>query len=585
MNTESELLYGCIRESRCRLCQFDLQKGDSVIAFAFRDERHLSYFTFDTYDYRDTVLHVNFHICRAGCRFGDFVTPIFHKSCYEFIGKFGPVTTSLLAATEYSFQPSSYEKQQRLRRLKGTLCETLPKTLPLPPEIITMIADLLVHSYAAIITQTQTLQDGSAAESVVDLNDNIYAPHKYFDGVRYIQSLSNSGLETELVLKANEKGTVRRITVAEDHLGIRQVHNDRDTTYDNEETIHNAWWRDISRSDGIASIRTRTDGVKLRDIMETSQSNTFSGGSEAGPFSCVRWAHPKHPAEILDLDAGNCPQRFPSSLRMCYFDCNGPRTIGYSVATDGLKVSSIHAHRQDDDVSFYVDSGADWIYMPVEGGEYLTEIGVRYHQRKPLAILFTTNRGRRTLFGASSTTTLKFITVHKPSRKGSRIWFNAWDSVQERRLKYMAFEDGPLVERLPPSLLTPPVADLPHTQYNEPWFFSSCSLKDIVGVTVCRDTSLSHQPILGILLLHKGGHKTSLGRFRFDQAIKQVQVEECCCLHIGSRRTDEGFPYVADVTVYPQSECLSSIVLHSGDVLEWYFSNRHCIVRKAAGDN
>lgn len=212
---------------------------------------------------------------------------------------------------------------------------------------------------------------------------------------------------------------------------------------------------------------------------------------------------------------------------MCYFDCNAPRTAGYSVATDGMKVGSIHAHRQDDDVSFYVESALDWIYMPVDEGEYLVEIGVRYHQRVAVAILvgstnltslpictksfqLTTNRGRRTLFGAYSDTALEVITIHKPPQKESRIWFNAWDSAKERRLKYMAFEDGALVAQLPPSLLSP-VAGLPRTQYNEPWFFSSCSLKDIAGITICRDTSLSHQPVTGILLLHTGGHKALLG--------------------------------------------------------------------------
>lgn len=66
---------------------------------------------------------------------------------------------------------------------------------------------------------------------------------------------------------------------------------------------------------------------------------------------------------------------------MCYFDCNAPGTTGYSVATDGVKIFSIHAHRQeDDDIRFYMDIDFDihWVYVPVDEGEYLTEICRRY---------------------------------------------------------------------------------------------------------------------------------------------------------------------------------------------------------------
>jgi hypothetical protein len=65
---------------------------------------------------------------------------------------------------------------------------------------------------------------------------------------------------------------------------------------------------------------------------------------------------------------------------MGYFDCNAPGTTGYSVATNGVSIFSIHAHRQDDNVGFYKHVGSDfhWIYMPLDEGEYLTEISRRY---------------------------------------------------------------------------------------------------------------------------------------------------------------------------------------------------------------
>ena len=65
---------------------------------------------------------------------------------------------------------------------------------------------------------------------------------------------------------------------------------------------------------------------------------------------------------------------------MQYFDCNAPGTTGYSVATDGVSIFHIQAHHLDDDVRFYKDVGPEleWIYMPLDEGEYLIEICRRY---------------------------------------------------------------------------------------------------------------------------------------------------------------------------------------------------------------
>lgn len=66
---------------------------------------------------------------------------------------------------------------------------------------------------------------------------------------------------------------------------------------------------------------------------------------------------------------------------MSYFDCNAPGATGYSVATNGVNIAAIHAHGQgDDDVQFYkdVDPAFQWIYMPLDKGEYLVDICRQY---------------------------------------------------------------------------------------------------------------------------------------------------------------------------------------------------------------
>lgn len=117
-------------------------------------------------------------------------------------------------------------------------------------------------------------------------------------------------------------------------------------------------------------------GVKIRDILDASEA-------KPPPDAHVLWATQDHPppAKVINVQSLHRPSSYPDRLRMTYFECNAPGTTGYSVATDGVSTVSIHTHRQDDDdVGFYKDVGSDfhWIYMPLDEGEYLTEICRRY---------------------------------------------------------------------------------------------------------------------------------------------------------------------------------------------------------------
>jgi len=54
------------------------------------------------------------------------------------------------------------------------------------------------------------------------------------------------------------------------------------------------------------------------------------------------------------------------------------------VATDGVSTATVHTHGQDTDLTFYkeVDSffgrSMVWIYMPIDQGEYVTQICRRF---------------------------------------------------------------------------------------------------------------------------------------------------------------------------------------------------------------
>lgn len=100
--------------------------------------------------------------------------------------------------------------------------------------------------------------------------------------------------------------------------------------------------------------------LKLRDVTCGSEARSWG-------YDSVRWATLDHPDEILDLVTLRRSDRPPDSLRMHFFDCNAPGSTGYSVATDGVSIATIHTHgQQGDDVRFYKDfdpASKSWIWI------------------------------------------------------------------------------------------------------------------------------------------------------------------------------------------------------------------------------
>ena len=104
-------------------------------------------------------------------------------------------------------------------------------------------------------------------------------------------------------------------------------------------------------------------------------------GSDVGNY--INWANPQHPTEMIDLATLGPPQELPKRLQMHYFDCNAPGTTGYTLATNGFSIAMIHAHKLHNDTQFYKEIDASFsrlffIYMPLDEGEYITEICRRF---------------------------------------------------------------------------------------------------------------------------------------------------------------------------------------------------------------
>lgn len=197
---------------------------------------------------------------------------------------------------------------------------------------------------------------------------------------------------------------------------------------------------------------------------------------------------------------------------------------------------------------------------------------------------FITNRARGNLFGCHTPTTgtIQLERMHTPPQTKSRIYFNAWDSLPEKEVRYLAFQgtEVPTVRNYPEPLL--PTMPGPYTTSNEPWFFSTCNIRGSTEITLCKDASLGHTPIIGMLLRYADDHRACVGQFRFDMALETIRVEQDMVLYLGSRRTTKLYLYVAEVTVCPPFDPdLTWINIPWERSLEWWWSSRHCIVRLA----
>lgn len=72
---------------------------------------------------------------------------------------------------------------------------------------------------------------------------------------------------------------------------------------------------------------------------------------------------------------------------MTYFDCNAPSVTGYTMVSRGHRTSIIHAHGQGHDEEFYKEVDACFsdqfaVYMPIDQGEYVTDIQRRWVGRR-----------------------------------------------------------------------------------------------------------------------------------------------------------------------------------------------------------
>ncbi|TAQ88178.1 hypothetical protein B7494_g3492 [Chlorociboria aeruginascens] len=329
----------------------------------------------------DGVFKIKIHTCcRRECGFRCLKSACFHSECYSF--RLYTVSPKFLATTEHSFRPPILEEQRRKHRMLRILTKRLSVswTKGLPDDICWMIAGHLIRE-CAIITAQELANEDSASDSIIDLSHDVYVRHIMIEGIRYIRSLRNSAQSTPkqgetLLLESPNSSDVRNVYIGMDHLGIRHIQ--LSSSSKSRLRIPGLWWRKLSESSCCSSkMRTITDGLKLRDLVDSKMQFVTLP-------TRIYWPIQPPTVTIVDLVNLQAPIKGLKDLRMSFFECNAVNTTGYSMATNGLNIGTVHAHGQNMDLTFYKDIDTPsawpmvWIYMPIDEGEYVTEICRRF---------------------------------------------------------------------------------------------------------------------------------------------------------------------------------------------------------------
>ncbi|KZZ89386.1 hypothetical protein AAL_07685 [Moelleriella libera RCEF 2490] len=273
---EDSAPYYCITEARCRLCQFALRDNELVYA---GDDRVSGESEFQQQrSIYDEDLNINIHMCLGdNCLSRIKATVCFHSRCYKV--RSYTVTPAFLDATQYAFIAPPHEEQRRADYIRRALAQNLqkaagwPSTLPL--ELWLMIAALLVQECAVVTTEERVHCDEAVGDSMLDLEQPVYATYVKVDGRYYVQRLlnapeTNGGKQAYLLLPArtqkqgqDDVGHGKDLFVAEDHVGIRQVvfvsPHHRDEWCRCHPNIPGAWWRHIPRGAIFSNITIKTN--------------------------------------------------------------------------------------------------------------------------------------------------------------------------------------------------------------------------------------------------------------------------------------------------------------------------------------
>ncbi|KAL1877357.1 hypothetical protein VTK73DRAFT_8652 [Phialemonium thermophilum] len=380
LSKPADMEHHCVSR-RCQLCRFTILPGEAVIADI---NGHLStIFASTAVSHLDKGLRAVFRLCSHLCSHYKGQVPGYHAACLAYA--YVIPSRQFLRAVAYEYEPGLAEDRRRRRRIRDLLADKIGQAYGFPLELCCMTADELV-CMSAVHTIQQVWGARRSAGGQFDISRGLWADYVHIDGLRYVANLfDRPGLSVggSAVLSVDKASLVDVLYVLEDHLGVRQLvfgHQQQDITRSlvGVTKKRDQWWRTIVLSPVDRKLEAKSDGLKIRAIRSGSEPDAAN----------MTWSLPISPPvrdEICLLPYAPYSSLPLRSQQMTALDCNVPGVTGYSIGWAG-NLMRIHAHHGGaggEDLAVYRELGeyrSDvlWTHMPVEPGELISEIWVRY---------------------------------------------------------------------------------------------------------------------------------------------------------------------------------------------------------------
>ncbi|KAI8625595.1 hypothetical protein F5Y19DRAFT_489415 [Xylariaceae sp. FL1651] len=340
---------------RCGLCRFDLVRDVDVTP----DGRFVT-FPFPPWNFVDD--DSIYEPCYPGCLHDGQRLMGCHVDCIQRGISYSLPIPELFNATAYAYSPSPGEDLRRLRWMRRRLITIIHIFLSksLSYEVCDIIARYLLLEYALQIISE--FCQSAASDFFVDLSKPVWACYASLDGLAYIISLTNNPTldNTKPILQPD--APIKTIYVAEDHLGVREVHFAIPTPDCHRPGL---WWRTVRVH--RTTLFGETDGFKLRRVYDTRAGRAISTfGSD------VLWATPRVFTKRL---------RF-SNIRiqtMLKKSAEPLRMTPFRLEEGNWDLLALKAHTSREDLSYYKyvavnNPKALWVYIPIRLHERITEI-------------------------------------------------------------------------------------------------------------------------------------------------------------------------------------------------------------------
>ncbi|KAI1115064.1 hypothetical protein F5Y14DRAFT_144337 [Nemania sp. NC0429] len=485
--------------------------------------------------------------------------------------------TKLCYALSYAFEPLAATEKRRRQWIQSSFASNLRLRLGsrrLPQELALMISQYCIREYAIAIV---SLPMAGPDTSLLDPLRGIWACYIMIDGVQYFSSFANQlSVGAQLILSVEEAANVDRMYIAEDHLGIRQVcvGNSTSPVLDRG-GVSGLWWRTLPLHDG-AQLRVHTDGLKIRRL-ESVPSNEISRLAEN-----IAWLTPEPRPDRIRFHSFT--SECPTQLQMTSFICNDARTTAYS-ACWGWPILDLRAHTTDgEDEAPYNEAvmrrkNTVWLYMPVDEGEFISQIWKRSRQlTRELALLIVTNRDRVLLLGPQPqphSRPCNWSLLHRSDGAPSRIFFDI--TSPRGGIHKLGFEAPEPVSSRELPLVPAPSSPYPESSSLDDYFYSSAPLENIVELTPCEATVAGRRSVIGLLFRYSDGHQACVGQFRLDCAATPMLVGSSTEMWL-SFDTNDGYPFVDAVGIScpPRPMSRTCLYLSWAGKLEWWFSYKQC---------